>query len=89
MKLQGATESTWSVAAAKARFSDVISRAVEDGPQTVTRRGRRAVMVVSVEDWERRSRRRGSLADFLAESPLAESGLRAMRSADVGRTVEL
>lgn len=82
-------ESTWSVAEAKSRFSDVVSRAVEVGPQTVTRRGRRAVVVVSVQEWERRSRRRGSLADFFAESPLAGSGLRAERSDDLGRPAEL
>lgn len=82
-------ESTWSVAEAKARFSDVVSRALADGPQTVTRRGQRAVVVVSVQEWERRSRRRGSLADFFAESPLADSGLRVERSDDIGRTVEL
>lgn len=81
-------ESVWSVAEAKARFSDVVTRAIEDGPQTVTRRGRRAVVVVSVQEWERRSRRRGSLAEFFAESPLADSGLRVERSDDVGRSVE-
>lgn len=81
--------STWSVAEAKARFSDVMARAVEDGPQTVTRRGRRAVVVVSVEEWERKTRRRGSLAEFFAESPLRDSGLVLERSHDTGRAVDL
>lgn len=82
-------ETYWSVAEAKARFSDLVSHAIEDGPQTVTRRGRRAVVVVSVEEWERRTGRSGSLADFLAASPLRDSGLVVERSTDPGRSVEL
>lgn len=81
--------STWSVAEAKARFSDVVARAVEDGPQTVTRRGRRTVVIVSVEEWERKAQRSGSLAQFFAESPLRDSGLIIERSGDSGRAVDL
>ena len=82
-------EPTWSVADAKAHFSDVVARAVDDGPQVVTRRGRRTVVVVSVEEWERRTRRRGSLAEFFAASPLGDSGLVVERSGDTGRAVDL
>jgi prevent-host-death family protein len=82
-------EPTWSVAEAKAHFSDVVERAVGEGPQVVTRRGRRTVVVVSVEEWERRTQRRGSLAEFFAASPLHDSGLTVDRSADTGRAVDL
>jgi prevent-host-death family protein len=60
----------WAVAEAKARLSEVIDRALNEGPQTITRNGRKAVIVVSAEDWERRTRRRGNLAEFFASSPL-------------------
>src|SRR5580658_5337672 len=63
-------EKFWTVAEAKAKFSEVIERARSESPQTVTRNGRPAVVVVSAEEWERKMRRRGSLAEFLAESPL-------------------
>jgi len=82
-------ESTWSVADAKARFLDVVARASEQGPQIVTRRGRRAVVVVAVEEGERKSSRRGSLAEFFAESPLHGSGLVVERSEDARRPVGL
>lgn len=82
-------EPTWSVAEAKAHFSDVVERALGDGPQVVTRRGRRTVVVVSIEEWERRTQRRGSLAEFFAASPLRDSGLVVERSADTGRSVDL
>jgi prevent-host-death family protein len=69
----------WSVAEAKAKLSEVIERALSEGPQPITRRGRRTVVVVSAEEWERRLKRTGSLADFFSESPLRGSKLKVER----------
>ena len=79
----------WAVADAKAHFSEVIDRALARGPQTITRRGRRAAVIVSGEDWERRRRRKGTLADFFAASPLRGSGIRIERATDLPRDIEL
>jgi len=67
-------EDTWSVAEAKARFSEVLERA-QKRPQIVTRHGRTAAVIVAPEEWERKKARVGTLADFLAASPLRGSGL--------------
>ena len=80
---------TWSVADAKARLSEVIDRALSDGPQTITRKGHRAVVLVSAEEWERKTRRRGNLAEFFAASPLRGSGLEIERTKDGPRDIEL
>ena len=40
---------TWTVAEAKAKFSEVIERAQSGGPQTITRNGRTAVVVVAAD----------------------------------------
>jgi prevent-host-death family protein len=77
-----ASQNEWTVASAKAHLSRVIEQAIHDGPQTITRNGRSAVVVVSVEEWETRTRRRGNLADFFAESPLRNSGLGMGRSGE-------
>ncbi len=69
----------WTVAEAKAQFSEVIERAQSDGPQTITRNGRRAAVVVGVEEWERKTRRRGNLAEFFASSPLRGAGMKIKR----------
>jgi len=74
--------STWTVAQAKAKFSDLIERARSRGPQTITRNGRVAVIVVSAEEWQRKVRRTDNLAEFFAKSPLRESGLVIERSPD-------
>ena len=80
---------TWTVAEAKAKFSEVIDRAARKGPQTVTRNGRTAAVVVAAEEWERKTRRTGNLAEFLASSPLGRSTLRIDRRKDRPRKVDL
>ncbi len=85
----GTTEDTWAVAQAKARFSELIERALSDGPRTITRHGRTAVVVVSAEEWERKHRRRGNLAEFFATSPLPGSGLDLERTHNLPREIEL
>ena len=79
----------WSVAEAKARLSEVIDRALDQGPQAITRNGRPAVVVVSSAEWARRTRRRGTLAEFLAASPLRGSGVEIERPPGGVREVEL
>jgi prevent-host-death family protein len=78
----------WTVAEAKAKFSQVIEQA-RTGPQTITRNGRPAAVVVSAEEWQRRTSRPGTLADFQAASPLRGSALKIERSKDRPRDIEL
>ena len=79
----------WTVAAAKARLSEVINRAVSEGPQTITRRGRDAAVVVSAEEWQRKTKRRGNLVEFFARSPLRGSDVRIERIKGGLRKVDL
>jgi len=65
---------TWTVAEAKAKFSRLVEEARARGPQTITRNGRVAAVVVAAEEWERKVKRRGNLAEFLLASPLRGSG---------------
>lgn len=78
---------TWTVAEAKARLSEVIERAQSGGPQTITKNGRTAVVVVDAEEWERKTKRSGNLAEFFAASPLRKSGLKIKRAKDGPRKV--
>jgi prevent-host-death family protein len=68
----------WTVAEGKAKFSEMMERAVSEGPQTITNRGRAAAIPVASEEWERKTRRNGNLAEFFAASPL-RSNLRVRR----------
>ncbi len=69
----------WTVAQAKAKFSEVIDKARSLGPQTITRNGRKAAVVVAADEWERKTRRKGNLAKFFASSPLRGSRLKIAR----------
>lgn len=64
----------WRLQDAKARFSEVVKRAREHGPQRVTLRGKDAVVIVSAEDYDRnREHHTGRrLVEALAASPLRD-----------------
>ena len=70
---------TWSVAQAKAKFSEVIEKAKSEGPQIITRNGRKAAVLVAADEWERKTKPRESLAEFFAKSPLRGSGIKLDR----------
>jgi prevent-host-death family protein len=79
----------WTVAEAKAKFSEVIEQAQSNGPQTITRNGRTTAVVVAAAEWDRKTRRVGNLAQFFAASPLRRSGLRVKRAKDRPRKINL
>ncbi len=70
---------TWTIAEAKAKFSQVVDRSRSQGPQVITRHGRQTAVVVATEEWERKIKRVGTLADFFANSPLRGSGMKLER----------
>jgi prevent-host-death family protein len=67
---------SWGVAQAKANFSEVIAKAIAEGPQEITKSGKEAVVLVSKKDWDARTKPKQSLAEFLLNSPLRGSGLK-------------
>ena len=79
---------TWTVADAKARLSEVIERARGE-PQTITRNGKPSIVIVSVEEWARKTARKGSLARFLLASPLRGADLDLERFRDEPRDLAL
>ncbi len=83
------SKKSWSLAEAKSRLSEVIRQAERQGPQTVTRHGRTAALVVAAEDWNRRRQRRVNLAEFFARSPLRGSGIKIERIKDRPRDIDL
>lgn len=69
----GAGLPAWRLEEAKARFSELVRRARERGPQRVTVRGQDAVVVLSASDYARLApaAARHSLAALFADSPFA------------------
>ena len=79
----------WTLQDAKNRFSQVVEKALSEGPQSVSRHGKEAVMVVSHKDWARMLGDDRRLSDFFRESPLAGSGLDVERDESPPREVDL
>jgi prevent-host-death family protein len=79
---------TWTLAIAKARFSEVIDRA-QAGPQIITRNGKPSAVIVSAEEWARKTVRKGTLAEFLLASPLRNADVDLERRQDTPRSVKL
>ena len=77
-------DDTWTLANAKARLSEVIDRA-QAGPQVITRHGKPNAVVVSAEEWARKTARKGTLAEFLLASPLRGADLELDRVHDAPR----
>lgn len=64
----------WKLEDAKARFSELVRQARENGPQRVTVRRKDAVVVVSAEEYDRLVARaeQKTLYSLLSESPLRD-----------------
>jgi prevent-host-death family protein len=50
------TGGAWTLTGAKARLSEVVDRA-QAGPQTITRKGKPSTVIVSAEEWARKTLR--------------------------------
>ena len=54
---------TWQLQDAKNRFSEVVKKALVNGPQIVTKRGVETVIVLSVKEYRKLKRPKNSLVD--------------------------
>lgn len=61
---------SWQMQAAKARFSELVKHATQEGPQDVTLHGRSVAVVLSRELFDRLSGNEQSLLEFMRASPL-------------------
>jgi prevent-host-death family protein len=78
----------WQLQTAKQHFSELVERARRDGPQVVTKHGKEAVVVVSVEEFRRLRGSEPSLIEFIRSAPDFDE-LDLDRAPDRGRPVEL
>ncbi|WP_240644836.1 type II toxin-antitoxin system Phd/YefM family antitoxin [Cyclonatronum proteinivorum] len=79
----------WHLKDAKNRFTEVIRRAKEEGPQTITEYGKDSFVVLSAEDYKKLEPSDTSLVTFFRNSPLANSGVDLSRDKSFGRDFEL
>jgi antitoxin Phd len=77
----------WQMADAKNRFSELMNRALQEGPQRVRRRNN-AVIVLAEEDYERMAGNRPDFKEYLRR-PVGLDELDLSRDQSPGRDVPL
>lgn len=61
----------WQIQDAKNKLSEVITLALKQGPQLITKYGEKAVVVISYSEYEKLKKSKGKLSEFFSTSPLA------------------
>ena len=79
----------WQLQEAKSKFSELVERTLEKGAQIVTRRGRKTVVILPFDEYERLTKRTESLSRFLLASPLVGSELVIERDKSTPRSLEI
>lgn len=79
----------WQLQDAKNQLSKVIDNAIKRGPQIVTRHGKEAVVVVSIEEYRKLKKPTENIVNFFGNSPLCGLDLDLERQDDGAREVEL
>lgn len=81
--------SEWKLQDAKSRFSELFNRALTEGAQVVSRRGKEKVVVIAKDEYDRLTQPQGSLSEFLLNSPLSGSELNLERNRDLPRSIDM
>jgi prevent-host-death family protein len=82
----------WQLQDAKNRFSELVRRARDEGPQSVSIRGKPAAVVLSADAYAALAQPRLSLAEYLLSGPAWPDDLVELvnnRARDTGRAVHL
>lgn len=78
----------WTATEAKAKFSEVLEQAQRHGPQRITKRGRTAGFVIGPDEFKRKVKPKGNLAEFFQKA-LKGSGIKIERLRGRVRDVDL
>jgi prevent-host-death family protein len=82
-------ENHWQLQDAKNKFSSLVEKAQQNGPQIVTKHGKDAVVVLSIDEYNKLIQPETSLVQFFQASPLAKEELNLTRSKETPRDIEL
>ena len=82
-------ENHWQLQDAKNKFSNLVDKAQHDGPQIVTKHGKDAVVVLSIDEYKKLIKPKVNLVNFFQTSPLAKEDLDLTRSKETPRDIEL
>lgn len=82
-------QNRWQLQDAKNKFSSLVEKAQQIGPQIVTKHGKDAVVVMSMDDHKKLTKPKTNLVTFFQRSPLADTNLDVTRNKENPRDIEL
>ncbi len=82
-------ENHWQLQDAKNKFSNLVEKAQHTGPQVVTKHGKDAVVVISIEEYKKLIKPKKNLVKFFQSSPLANTELDLPRTKEIPRGIQL
>jgi prevent-host-death family protein len=65
-------ESRWQVQEAKQRFSEVLRRVHDDGPQIITRHGEEVAIIIDMSEYRHSQEKKPNFDDFLRSAPFPD-----------------
>lgn len=80
---------TWQLQEAKSKFSNLVEKALHQGPQFVTKHGNNAVVILSFKEYQDMTKPKSDLVAFLRSSPLVNLELDISRDKNAPRNIEL
>ena len=80
---------TWKLQDARSQFSKVVEKALKSGPQYITRRGIKTVVIVSIRDYDALTSQKPTFKEFLLGCPKIDEHFDIDRQKDYPRSIEL
>ena len=77
--------STWQLQDAKSKFSEVVKRALSEGPQGITVRGEPVAVLISRAEYARLTQPKPGFVEFLRASPMVGLALDTERQPGLTR----
>ena len=82
-------KNTWQLQEAKARLSEVVNAAIQNGPQIITKHGVETALLISVADYKQVNKKPTKLSTFFRKSPICKMDLDLKRTNDFPRDIQL
>jgi len=79
----------WQLQEAKNKFSHLVDKAKNSGPQIVTKHGEEAVVILSIAEYKKLLKPKLNIVQFFKKSPLAANDLDFERSKELPREIAL
>jgi len=79
----------WQLQEAKSKFSKVVEKAINTGPQIVTKNGKEAVVIISFDKYKDHFEPKDSIVSFFKKSPIYNANIEIDRKDDFVRELDL